>query len=145
MDPEGNRPDLRIEADACRPTGTPGGWTASWRVQNRGAQPLELLAAWLPHDRFFGARRVFEPPMELLASERAGLELPVVCPEPLGSVVENAFVILELRCQQRLWRAFARHLITRDEAGGLQHLCQAITFQPVGFSAQSGLGANQRE
>jgi len=131
-------PNLRIEAVSCRSAGKLGQWIASWRIQNLEHQPAEVLSVWLPHDKFTSERRNFDPPLHLLGMETLALELPVACQEPPGSVVENAFVILQLLWMGRSWRVFARHVVTVDDAGAPQHLCQSVTVQPMGFSPRSG-------
>ena len=138
MEDRDGGPNLRIEAVSCRSAGQLGQWIASWRIQNLERQPTEVLTVWLPHDKFTSERRNFEPPLHLSGMETLALELPVACQEPPGSVVENAFAILQLLRMGRSWRVFARHLVTVDAAGAPQHHCQAVTVQPMGFSARSG-------
>ena len=136
--PISGEPNLQIEALSCRPAGQPGQWIASWRIQNLERQPAEILSVWLPHDKFTSERRNFDPPLHLPGMDTLALELLVACQEPPGSVVENAFAILQLLRMGRSWRVFARHLITVDGAGAPQHICQSVTVQPMGISAGSG-------
>ena len=68
---------------------------------------------WLPHDKFYSGRHTFDPSLKLGPKEAADLELLVECQEPAGSVVENAFVILQLIRLGRPWRAFGRHRLAR--------------------------------
>ena len=145
MEDRDGRPNLHIEAVSCRSAGQPGQWIASWRIQNLERQPAEILSVWLPHDKFTSERRNFDPPLHLSGMEALTLELPVTCQEPPGSVVENAFAILQLLRMGRSWRVFARHLVTVDDAGAPQHLCQSVTVQPMGSSARSGQQPSQSQ
>ena len=85
-----------MEALSCRAGGRSGQWTAFWRIQNSDGHPLEIKSVWLPHDRFYSGRHTFDPSLKLGPKEAADLQLLVECQEPAGSVVENAFVILQL-------------------------------------------------
>ena len=128
-----------MEAKGCQRFGTSGQWTVTWRIGNLGDRPLEILAAWLPHDKFYSQRRLFDPGLQLPPVGTVDLELPVACQEPPGVRVENAFVILQLLRMGQTWRAFARHLITVDSDGAPQPHCQAISVHPVG-AAGNGEG-----
>ena len=134
MRPTGGGPNLRIESLACQARGEAGWWLASWRIQNLDTQAVEILAAWLPHDKFASGRRGFEPPLRLPGNDSLDLELPVACEEVPGSVVENAFLILQVLWGRQPWRVFARQLVSVDSKGSLQHRCETVTVQPVGFS-----------
>ena len=132
------RPLVRILATGCRAIETSGRWTVSWRIDNLGDRPLEILSAWLPHDKFYSQRSLFNPALQLPPGGTVDLDLPVACQEPPGSRVENAFVILQLVLIGQTWRAFARHLITVDSAGVPQPHCQAISVHPVGVASNGG-------
>src|SRR5919108_1062038 len=89
-------------ASAC------GRWLCTWRIQNLSQEPLQLLSAGLPHSRFRSEEEELSPAPELLPDESAQLTLAVACREPAGTVVENAFLILRVLWQERLWRVFGR-------------------------------------
>ena len=131
-------PRLLIESAWCRATATPARWLVTWRLQNLGQEPFEVLSTWLPHDMFSSGQHTIAPPVRLLPQERALLELPVVCREPPESVVENAFVILRLRCLGQAWRAFVRLRVMVDTTGTPRPVCESVTVHPVGFSGRRG-------
>ena len=131
-------PKLGVEALFCDPAGTEGCWSASWRIRNLSQQRVEIVSVWLPHDNFASRRRVFNTPLRLPSMDSEVLEIHVACDELPGSVVENAFVILQLEMDGRTWRVFARHRIALDDAGVPHHKCQSVTVHPVGFTVQSG-------
>lgn len=107
----------------------------TWRLQNRGQQPVELLAAWLPHSRFRNEEQAFTPSITLAPGASTQLELPVRCSEPPGTVVENAFLLLRVLWYGQPWRVFARHRVVFDSTGTPQPLAEVVTAHPVGFSA----------
>ena len=120
---------------ACRKSNIAGHWLVSWRIQNLDEQPLEILAAWLPHNKFHSDRCGFDPALHLNNKESASLELLVDCQEPFSGAVENAFVILQLAWLGQSWRAFARHLVALDVSGVPQPRCEAVTVHPIGFAS----------
>ena len=138
MEQQGGAPRLLIEATGCHAIGTSGRWTVSWRIDNLGDRPLEILSAWLPHDKFYSQRSLFDPGLQLPPGGTVELELLVDCREPPGARVENAFVILQLVQMGKTWRAFARHLVTIDSAGAPQPHCQAISVHPMGVAGNGG-------
>ena len=143
MQAPGGGPNLGIEALACQAAGEPGRWLVSWRIQNLDAHAVEISSAWLPHDKFTGPRRGFEPPLRLPGNDFLDLAVPVACEEAPGSVVENAFLILQVLWRRRLWRVFVRQLVSVNSRGSLQHRCETVTVQAVGFSSQPGPGDSQ--
>ena len=121
---------------ASRRTGSdPGRWLVAWRVQNLSRQPLQLLAARLPHSRFRSAERALVPIPKLLPGESAQPEFSVACSGRPGTVVENAFLILRVLWLEEPWRIFARLRVVFDEQGGPQTTTEVVTVQRVGFSA----------
>ena len=128
---------------ACRATDNPGHRLVLWRIQNLDEQPLEILAAWLPHNKFHSNRCRFEQGLRLTNKESGGLELLVACREPPSSRVENAFVILQFVWRGQRWRAFARHLVALDSGGVPQPLCQEVTIHPIGFASPDAREAPQ--
>lgn len=109
-------------------------WIFRWEVTNLGSEPLEIWGAWLPHGRFRGDRRELDPRAVLPARRSARLELPVRCAEPPGTVVENAFLILNVGWRREPWRIFVRLRITFDGEGVPADTVELITVQRVGFS-----------
>ena len=65
------------------------------------------------------------------------LERLVACDEPPASVVENAYLILQVLWQDRLWRVLVRLRIVVGRSGVPQPMCEAITAHQVGFSGPS--------
>ena len=96
-----------------------------------------MLAAWLPHGRFRGPRRRFEPPLALGPAGHADLELVVSCAERPGTTVENAFLILGVRWRGAAWRIFARLAVEFDDQAAPRPRTELITRQSVGFSEAS--------
>jgi len=135
-----HRPRLLIAAASSRATAARGQWLVTWHMQNLGQEPFDVLSTWLPHDKFASAQQTITPPLRLLPQESTLLELPVVCHEPPGSVVENAFVILQLLWVGQSWRAFVRLRVMVDDTGTPWHVCESVTVHPVGFSGRSRSG-----
>jgi hypothetical protein len=127
-------PHVCIEQVACRAETDPDRWCMTWRLQNASQQPVQLVAARLPHGRFRSGERTFVPPPTLLPSESAPLEFSVVCSGAPGTVVENAFVILRVLWQEAPWRIFARLRVVFDEQRRPQTTTELVTVQQVGFS-----------
>ena len=127
-------PELLIESASSCGADQPGWWLMSWRVQNVGQEPIEILSIWLPHDKFSSGQQVFDSPIRLMPNESRLLEVRVACLEAPGSVVDNAFVILRLRWMGQPWRALARQRVTIDAVGVPRHCCEVISAHPIGFS-----------
>ena len=119
----------RCAASAC------DRWLSTWRIQNLGQEPLQLLSVGLPHSRFRSEEQELSPAPELLAGESAQLTLAVACGEPAGTVVENAFLILRVLWREQPWRIFARLRVVFDQGGVPENSTVVITTQPVGFSS----------
>jgi len=136
-------PRFLIEAASSRATAVRGQWLVAWRIQNLGQGSIEVLSTWLPHDAFSSNQRTTNPPLRLLPRESTLLELHVACHEPPGSVVDNAFMILRVLWRAHPWRVFVRHRVVVDDTGAPQHVCQAVSVQPVGFSASGKAGPSQ--
>jgi hypothetical protein len=129
-----NGPLVHVEPARPAPGPSPTEWRVAWRVENRSDRPLALLAAWLPHGRFRAPERALEPPPLLQPGESTWLELIASCEEAPGTVVENAFVILRVRCGDEPWRILVRLLITADANGAPTNRVELITTHPIGFS-----------
>lgn len=120
-------PRVFIEQVSRRPAQVPGRWLVTWRIENLGQQPLRILAARLPHDRFRTEEQGLVPAPMLSGRESAQLELPVECHEPPGAVVENAFLILRVLSLEEPWRVFARLRVAFDDEGGPQATTEVVT------------------
>jgi hypothetical protein len=127
-------PQVRVEQASQQAEPAPGRWRVAWHIQNLGQQPLQLLAARLPHSRFRSEERALTPRPELLPGERAQLEFPIACSELPGTMVENAFLILRVLWLDEPWRIFARLRVVFDEQGEPRTTTELVTVQRVGFS-----------
>lgn len=114
----------------------PDRWIVAWRVQNLGQQPLQILAARLPHSRFQGEEQELSPILEILPNESGRLELAVTCSESPGTIVENAFLILRVHWLDQLWRILARLRVVFNEQVAPETIAELVTTQKVGFSAR---------
>ena len=114
-----------------------------WHVQNQGPQPLEILAARLPHSQFRCAEKELIPTPKLLPNESTRLELQVACNEPPGSEVKNAFLILRVLWLENCWRVLVRLRVAFDEEGGPQAMTEWVTTQRVGFSGLKGKSSSR--
>jgi hypothetical protein len=133
-------PRVAVEPLAVRAGAAPDQWLVTWQIQNLGDQPLQLLAAWLPHGRFRAAERELAPCPHLPAGESTRLELPVRCAEPPDTIVENAFLILRVSWGDERWRILARLEVHFDTSSLPRVRCVLLTTQPVGFSGQPEAG-----
>lgn len=122
-------PQVSIERDGVPAVAEDDRWRMGWHVANRGAAPLQLLATWLPHGRFRGERQDLTPPAELVPGERFHLQFSVACSEAADGIVENAFIILQVRWRDAHWRVFARLRISFDDAGRPESATELITAQ----------------
>ena len=111
-----------------------GRWLFEWRIQNLTEQPIKFFAARCPHGQFRSEERFFDPPLDAAAGRNATIEMPVLCDEPGGAVVENAFLILSTEWREDKWRIFVRLRVKIDEDGIPGTAAALITTQRVGFS-----------
>jgi hypothetical protein len=109
-------------------------WRFEWRIQNLTEQAISFLAARCPHGQFRSEERFFDPPLYAAAGSNATIEMPVLCDEPAGAVVENAFLILTTEWREDKWRIFVRLRVMIDEDGIPGTVAALITTQRVGFS-----------
>jgi hypothetical protein len=109
-------------------------WLFGWRIQNLTGQPIKFLAARCPHGQFRSEERFFDPPLQAAAGKTATIEMPVLCDERAGAVVENAFLILSTEWREDKWRIFVRLRVMVDEEGIPGTAAALITTQRVGFS-----------
>jgi hypothetical protein len=112
-------------------------WNVHWQVENRGEQPLKILAALLPHGQFKAEETRFDPPLDLAPRAHERFQTSVRCHEPGGLVTENAFVIFHVNWSGKSWRIFARVRVEVDDSGVPKATTEAITTQKVGFSGIS--------
>jgi hypothetical protein len=112
-------------------------WSIGWRITNRGAERLSVVAARLPHGQFKSEEIRFEPPLELSPDESAQFQTSVRCHETSGLVTENAFVIFHAIWLREPWRIFARVSVVVDAGGKPAAATESVTTQKVGFSGIS--------
>jgi hypothetical protein len=136
-------PNVVVESVGPCAASAGGRWLCTWRVQNLSQEPLQLLAAGLPHSRFRSEEQELSSAPKLLPSQNARLALAVACGEPAGTVVENAFLILRVLWRQQPWRILARLRVVFDQHGVPENSTEVITTQPVGFSS-SHVGERSR-
>ena len=128
-------------AQAGPASGGPRLWRVGFDVTNRGAGPVGLLAAWLPHGRF----RCPEQQLAdiVLPPERTTqLSFEAAFDEPPGTEVENCFVILPVRWRgegrvlwrEEAWRVMARFTVTAAGDGAPLAAARLVTAHRVGFS-----------
>jgi hypothetical protein len=111
-----------------------GRWQFQWLIQNLTEQPIKFLAARCPHGQFRSEERFFDPPLQAAAAKTATIEMPVLCDEPAGNVIENGFLILLVEWLDKRWRIFVRLRVTINQQGVPETAPELITTQRVGFS-----------
>lgn len=111
-----------------------GRWLFAWRIQNLTEEPITFVAARCPHGQFRSEERFFDPPLHAAAGRNAIIEMPVLCDEPAGVVVENGFLILTTEWREDKWRIFVRLRVTVDKEEIPGTAAVLITTQRVGFS-----------
>jgi hypothetical protein len=123
---------LTIDDVAPAGAGFPDGWRISWSLTNLGAEPLEVLESWLPHDQFRASRGSFEPPL-VLPSGGSSVILSTVQSPRTSETIENAFLILRTRSNGQDRRLFARLRIEHEGNGRIRPVLESLTTTPVGF------------
>ena len=93
---------------------------------------MRLVESWLPHGKFRGEKRAHD--RMLAPSEVAELELRARCAEATGTVVENCFLILQVRLGDSAWRVLTRVRVTVDPGGAPVPAREVVTAQRVGFA-----------
>jgi hypothetical protein len=126
-------PQLSIQAGAI--SGEAIALSVTWRVLNRSGDELRILDSWLPHGRFFGERRPFNPPLRLRLGESLEFDRAIRLSAEPGETVENAFLNLRLADGQDEWRVLARLRVQLAVDGGAKIDVESITAHPVGFAA----------
>ena len=117
--------------------GEHGRWLFEWRIQNLTEKPIKFLTARCPHGQFRSEERFFDPPRDAAAGRNATIEMPVLCDEPAGAVIENGFLILLVEWLDKHWRIFVRLRVIINQEGKPETLSELITTQQVGFSGIS--------
>lgn len=108
-----------MEVVACRAGPAAGLWQVTWRID--ADEPLSIEEAWVPHGRFRGASRArFDPSLAVPTN----LELQVHAAEPPGTVVENAFLILRVSGDRRV---FVRMRVEFDDQP--HPICEVVSLQ----------------
>ena len=122
-------PPVRIRVNGCARDSAPGRWRVEWRLTNLLHEPLSLQDAWLPHGRFRGDGHM---PQDLRIAPGSDhyLGLFVRAEEAPGTVVENAFLILQVRTSQQGWRVFARMKVVFADGVPMPSV-EAVTVQPL--------------
>ncbi len=87
----------------------------------------------LPHGRFRSGEKQLEA--ILLPRNNAQLEFQVRCDELPGTIVENAFLILQVLWPEEPWRILARLRVIIGENGAPETITELITTQRAGFAA----------
>jgi hypothetical protein len=127
-------PKVEIEAIHHARTSGSGHWSFTWRIRNLTDRPIKFLAARLPHGQFRSQERAFNPPLEAASGANVEMETSVLCAEPAGTVIENAFLILLTEWQESRWRIFARLRMTMNQREEPEAVTELVTTQQVGFS-----------
>jgi hypothetical protein len=109
-------------------------WLFGWRIQNLTQQPIKFLAVRCPHGKFRSNERTFDPPLHAAGGKNTTIEMSVLCDEPAGTIVENAFLILLVEWLEASWRLFVRFRVTINEKGEPETATELITTQRAGFS-----------
>jgi hypothetical protein len=132
---QGEGPKISLQQISVAPGCEQGEWLITWRVENPDRRPLHVDAARLPHSQFKAGEQRFRPSLILGYGEATQFESTVLCAEPAGATVENAFIIFSAVWLERRWRIFVRLRIVVDDQGKPKPITESITTQQVGFSA----------
>ena len=112
----------------------PGTWILTWEIRNLSPAPLAILAARLPHGQFRSPEWQLSPAQKISPHQSTRLECAVECPQEPRSLVENAFIILQVLWLDQPWRIFVRLRVSIDAAAAPHSVAENITTQQVGFS-----------
>ena len=130
-------PRISVEQSECARLDERGRWHMTWQIHNLEKEAMTLRAAQMPHGKFKSEQRIFEKGIVVRAAGNAAIEFPVICQEAPGSVVDNAFLILQVEWLQSAWRIFVRFQVAFDEAAEPRTRTEMISAHRIGFSAQS--------
>lgn len=121
-------PPVRIRVNGCARDSRANWWRVEWLLTNRLREPLSLEDAWVPHGRFRGEGHVTLNALIPPGGDHQ-LGLSVRAEEPPGAVVDNAFLILQVRTATQGWRAFARMKVVFGDMP--RPTVEAVTAQPL--------------
>ena len=139
VDPAGNpsAPEIDLQQLSVSRNGVSGCWSIAWRITNKGAGPLSLFAARLPHGQFKAEEQIFHPAIKLAPAQSGEFQSVVQCEQAPGLVTENAFVIFQVIWSGEPWRIFVRVRVVVNSNGEPNTKVELITTQQVGFSGVS--------
>ena len=139
VDPTSNpsAPEIDLQQLSVSRNGVSGCWRIAWRVTNKSAGPLSLLAARLPHGQFKAEEQLFDPAIRLAPAQSGEFLSVVQCEQAQGLVTENAFVIFQVIWSGEPWRIFVRLRLAVDWKGEPKTEVELITTQKIGFSGVS--------
>jgi hypothetical protein len=130
-------PKVAVEQETVRRAAAPDRWQVAWLIENLGDAPLKILAARLPHGKFYCEEKELAPSVVLEPKQSGRIELEARCGAAAGSVVENAFLIMRVLWTGAPWLILARLLVSVNDEGTPTTATELITTQPVGFAAKS--------
>jgi hypothetical protein len=106
-----------------------------WRLENQGAQPVELAESWLPHGQFRAPREAFVPLLILPSRDSVLHSRQVEVVVAPGGLVQNAFLIFRVFYRGDPWRIFARMNVESTLDGSVQPIMEAVTASPISAEA----------
>jgi hypothetical protein len=127
-------PRIELRQQSASRCDTTADWKLGWRVENKGAESLELASVRLPHGQFKSEEQQFSPAIELAPGDAAEFHTLVRCREAPGLVTENAFVIFKSHWLDEEWRIFVRLRVVVSPEGEPVSAAELVTAQKVGFS-----------
>jgi len=127
-------PQIEVKQISDSKNLAPGRWILTWEIRNLSPAPLAIVAARLPHGQFRSPEWKLSPAQKIPPNRSARLQCAVECPQDPGSVVENAFIILQVLWREQPWRIFVRLRVSIDAAAAPHSVAESITTQQVGFS-----------
>ena len=132
IDDDGLGPPLDVRQAGA--AGGTGPWDVSFDVTNRGADPVSLIDARLPHARFHADVQDLAHLAPLAPGEAARLEFTATFDEPPGTEAGNAFVILRVRWRGDTWRVLTRMTVASGTRGEPTARPETASAHRVGFS-----------
>jgi hypothetical protein len=98
----------------------------AWLVHSDEPEPLEIRDAWIPHGQFRGEGHL-PLALRLPGGGSVRLDFLVSSQAPAGTVVHNAFLIL----QMYRWRVFARMRVEFDAEARPRPIVEVVTSQSI--------------
>ena len=129
-------PQIWLKQVSVKPAEKHGLWDMVWRIENLGQRPLRVLAVRLPHGQFKASEQRFDPAMVLDHGEGAQFATRVACDKKAGTIVENAFIILEACWLDNPWRIFVRLRVAAAANDRPSAVIELITTQRMGFATE---------